>query len=703
MSKLQSGASGKDNDQGRRGGKKDAKGQTDLFKIIRMIWKRNYQPVIVFSFSKRECEFNGMQISKLDFNSTEEKDLVSKIFDSAIDSLNEEDRQLPQIQHIYPLLKRGIGIHHSGLLPILKEVIEILFQEGLIKVLFATETFSIGLNMPAKTVVFTSTHKFDGKGMRLLGSGEYIQMSGRAGRRGLDDRGIVIMMVNGSMQPDEARGLLLGQADPLNSAFHLKYNMILNLMRVEGISPEYILRQSFFQFQNNERVPELEGELLRLEELRDSLKVDYEEDLANYYDIRKQLETYREDFRAVVHHPSFIVPFLQAGRLVNVMIPGQGDYGWGALVSFTKKEKRVDERKEIRYVLDILLVCVPDATSELDAGRMPLPVAHGQLGEVVILPVELKYVHGVSSVRIFLPNDLRKAEKRNVLISHLNEVKKRFPDGVPLLDPIEDLKINDEAFVKLVRKIEVLESRLEECLFQRDNGNPVLVANYEKYCDKLEIMDKIKEARRLIKQSTSIAQLEELKYRKRVLRRLNFVSADDVIEQKGRVACEISAGDEIVLTELLFNNVFNDLTPQTIAALMSCFVFQEGGGKEDTTVLQPELMAPYNTLLETVKNVGKVSVECKVPIDEEEYCKSFRKTLMNVVFMWAEGSPFSEICKTTDTFEGSIIRSMRRLEELLRSMIVASKQIGNEMLEAKFRESITMIKRDIVFAASLYL
>jgi ATP-dependent RNA helicase DOB1 len=93
---------------------------------------------------------------------------VGQIFGNAINSLSEDDRKLPQIEHILPLLKRGIGIHHSGLLPILKEVIEILFQEGLLKVLFATETFSIGLNMPAKTVVFTSVRKFDGKDFRWV-------------------------------------------------------------------------------------------------------------------------------------------------------------------------------------------------------------------------------------------------------------------------------------------------------------------------------------------------------------------------------------------------------------------------------------------------------------------------------------------------------------------------------------------------------
>ena len=122
--------------------------------------------------------------------------------------LSEEDRSLPQVQNVLPLLKRGIGIHHGGLLPILKETTEILFGEGLIKALFATETFAmgkwstqnthmqshsivlklylfiLGLNMPARTVLFTNVQKFDGKDFRWISSGEYIQMSGSKTRSG---------------------------------------------------------------------------------------------------------------------------------------------------------------------------------------------------------------------------------------------------------------------------------------------------------------------------------------------------------------------------------------------------------------------------------------------------------------------------------------------------------------------------------------
>ena len=187
--------------------RKSQKEGSDCFKIVNMIMERNFAPVIIFSFSKKECEAYALQMSKLDFNNKDEKKLVDEVFNNAMNVLSEEDRALPQVMSVLPLLRRGIGIHHGGLLPILKETIEILFGEGLIKALFATETFAMGLNMPARTVVFTNAQKFDGKEMRWITSGEYIQMSGRAGRRGLDDRGIVILMVDEKMNPSIGREL----------------------------------------------------------------------------------------------------------------------------------------------------------------------------------------------------------------------------------------------------------------------------------------------------------------------------------------------------------------------------------------------------------------------------------------------------------------------------------------------------------------
>jgi len=435
------------------------KGPSDIYKIIKMIMLRNYNPVIVFSFSKNQCEAYALQMSNLSFNDTSEKDMVDKVFNNALEMLTEEDKSLPQIQNILPLLKRGIGIHHSGLLPILKETIEILFQEGLIKVLFATETFSIGLNMPAKTVVFTSVRKFDGVSQRWVTPSEFVQMSGRAGRRGLDDRGIVIMMIDEKMEPAIAKEIVRGEQDKLNSAFYLGYNMILNLMRVEGISPEFMLERCFYQFQNTASVSGLEKELHDLETKRSEMEISDEGTIREYYDLRKQLDTYTKDMRDVINHPNYCLQFMQSGRLVRIKYQDH-DFGWGAVVNFTPRKRGRDQKAEDitpqqSYILDTLLQ-VADTSSIGTRTHQALPpgvrpAVEGEKSKMEVVPILLSCVESIGHIRIFLPENLKSPDQRNTAKKSIDEVKRRFPDGIAVLDPIENMGITDTSFKKLLR------------------------------------------------------------------------------------------------------------------------------------------------------------------------------------------------------------------------------------------------------------
>jgi len=194
---------------------------------------------------------------------------------------------------------------------------------------------------------------------------------------------------------------------------------------------------------------------------------------------------------------------------------------------------------------------------------------------------------------------------------------------------------------------------------------------------------------------------QTLKSMKRVLRRLGHTTADNVIDLKGRVACEISTGDELLATELIFSGVFNDLTPEQIAALCSCLVFEEKS--DEPGQAREELAGPLRQLQDAARRVAKVIEDARLPIDVDEYVNKFQPQMMDIVYAWCKGAKFSEICKMTDIFEGTIIRCMRRLEELLRQFASAARAIGNTELEAKFLKGIEKLKRDIVFAASLYL
>ena len=682
-------------------------GASDCFKIVKMIMDRNYQPVIIFAFSKKECESLALQMSKLDFNTEDEKELVEGVFIKAIDSLSDDDKKLPQVESILPLLKRGIGIHHSGLLPILKEVIEILFQEGLVKALFATETFAMGLNMPAKTVVFTNVRKFDGKDFRWLSPGEYIQMSGRAGRRGLDDRGIVILMVDEEMEPHVAKNMLKGASDSLTSSFHLGYNMLLNLMRVEGVDPETLIKQSFHQFQSDKELPEYEKRLKELQSEYNSIEILDEEIVRDYYNVRIQLEKLRNLMRETINHPGNSLSFIQPGRLVRIT-DGNIKWGWGVIVNFHKKKTNNNNNNSSdtdnntneasNYIVDVLLNCDNSSNDKNNNNQQPIPAIPGSKGIIKVVPVLLSLFDGMSTIRVYVPQDLRTSESRNAVGKTLREVLRRYPDGLPFLDPVEDMLIEDPDFKKLIRRIESLEDKL---LTRKEFKREDIIELCSEYEKKLEIESEIKEIKKNIRDVDQVIMKDELRGMKKTLRRLGFTNKENVVQTKGRVACEINASDELLLTEMMFNGVYSELTVPQILALLSCFVFQEKS--TDNLELTEELEIPLRRIQDNARRVATIQKECKLNIDIDDYVQKFQPHMMELVYAWSEGAKFIEICKMTNIFEGSVIRCMRRLEELLRQLQSAAKAIGNTELEDKFAEAIVKIKRDIVFAVSLYL
>ncbi|GAA0140495.1 DNA metabolism protein [Lithospermum erythrorhizon] len=686
---------------------------SDIFKMVKMIIQRQYDPVICFSFSKRECEFLAMQMARMDLNNDDEKVNTETIFWSAMDMLSDDDKKLPQVSNMLPLLKRGIGVHHSGLLPILKEVIEILFQEGLIKCLFATETFSIGLNMPAKTVVFTNVRKFDGDKFRWLSSGEYIQMSGRAGRRGIDERGICILMVDEKLEPSTAKLMVKGSADSLNSAFHLSYNMLLNQLRCEDGDPENLLRNSFYQFQADRAIPDLEKQAKVLEEERDSIRIEEEESLEDYYSLLEQYKSLKKDIHDIIFTPKYCLPFLKPGRLVAIQCTKDDqdapsfsindEVTWGVILNFERVKGGSGDDGNIKpedanYTVDILTRCT---VWKDEVGKKTIKIVRlKDPGEPAVISIPISQIDSLSVVCLVIPKDLLPVEARQNTLKKVSEVLSRYSkEGMPpLLDPEDDMKIQSSSYKKAVRRTEALENLFEKHDIAK---SPLIEQKLMVLHKKKELTAKIKTIKRTMRTSTALAFKDELKSRRRVLRRLGYITRDNVVELKGKVACEISSADELTLTELMFSGVFKDTKVEEMVSLLSCFVWQEK--LQDAQKPREELDLLFTQLQDTARRVAKVQLECKVQIDVENFVSSFRPDIMEAVYAWAKGSKFYEIMEITQVFEGSLIRAIRRLEEVLQQLIQAAKSIGETELEAKFEDAVTMIKRDIVFAASLYL
>lgn len=686
--------------------------QGELRSVINYIASKNFEPCIVFAFSKADCENHARIVSKCEYTTEDERDNIEKIFMAAIESLSEEDQELPQIKGFLPLLRKGIGVHHGGLLPLAKEIVEILFQEGLIKVLFTTETFSMGINMPARTVVFTSIEKFDGEKYRWISGGEYIQMSGRAGRRGLDTKGVCVLMANKKMENDVARSILQGKADPLYSSFHLKYNMLLNLLKLQDYKPEFLIKKSFKQFQNDKEYPNIKKHLAKLHGQINELVVEKPKQVEEYFKIEKQMDECRKKVKQIYQREENIISFLVPGRIIRIKDNvNKIDWGWGIVVNFTRRRINVksvlkadgqglmrsdkivdiDENKPVLIIDVMLYVQKKVEGNEIRPGDPTKK--NGILG---IVPVMLPCVDDLSKVQMKIIHDLHDKKNIKKMETFYFELMKRFDWYPPPLDPVKDMEIDDSEFLEQLSKIQDFEKKVENlgAISDEDLRNHLRKLDLKREYDEVD------------KKSGTVGQMivaEDLKRMKRVLRRLEYISNDDVQKVKGKVASEISAGNEIVVTELLINGHFQKLEPEAIAAICSCLVFTDTKG-EPIEPKHPVLADGYTRLVSIVKKVATVLVECKIDINEEEFVQSFKPDLVDVTYKWCKGKKFEEICKMTEIYEGTIIRCFRRLEELLKQLsLVAKTQLQNIELHTKLEIAIEKLKRGIVFAASLYL
>ncbi|MGI6557689.1 MAG: DEAD/DEAH box helicase [Limnochordia bacterium] len=210
-----------------------------------------YLPCLFFMFSRRKCEQAARELGQSqDFLDYREKMDIRKVVDEV--TMRYPPGVRGRGKELLDLWQKGIAFHHAGLLPVVKDVVEELFERRLLKIIYCTETFAVGLNFPCRTVCFESLTKWDGEVFRPLANREYFQMAGRAGRRGIDEEGFVFSLIDLKyFQPEELPSLREEDVEPLRSRFALSYNSVLNLVRkYDEEEINRILQQNFASFQN---------------------------------------------------------------------------------------------------------------------------------------------------------------------------------------------------------------------------------------------------------------------------------------------------------------------------------------------------------------------------------------------------------------------------------------------------------------------
>ena len=250
-----------------------------LNSTIQMFYAKDMLPALFFVMSRKNCESYALKLSGslIDpSDSAKVKNIIDFHLHRYKDSLQVSDQYFT----LTKLLEKGVAFHHSGLLPMLKEIVEILFSKGLIKVLFATETFAVGLNMPTKTVVFTSYRKFDDESekMRMFSTDEYIQMAGRAGRRGKDTKGYVFYLPDRHPEDiEDVKKMMCGSKTKLQSRMKFDYDFILKTIQSNNLDWMKLIQQSYYYEQINKIMIEIKKDIKKIEDELSLLTISNEE------------------------------------------------------------------------------------------------------------------------------------------------------------------------------------------------------------------------------------------------------------------------------------------------------------------------------------------------------------------------------------------------------------------------------------------
>ncbi|MGJ7905284.1 DEAD/DEAH box helicase [Actinopolyspora sp. H202] len=275
-----------------RGGKFFQPSRVD---VLSQLDEAELLPAIVFIFSRAGCDAAVGQCvrSGLRLTTEEELDEIRAVIDEYTSTLPESDLEVLGYWEWREALERGVAAHHAGLLPAFKETVEELFVRGLVKAVFATETLALGINMPARTVVLERLVKFNGESHVDLTPGEYTQLTGRAGRRGIDVDGHAVVIWQPGMDPKQVAGLASTRTYPLRSSFRPGYNMAVNLVgRLGTDSARELLEQSFAQFQADRSVVgqsrRVERNTAALDGYAEAMHCD-QGDFAEYFDLRRRI------------------------------------------------------------------------------------------------------------------------------------------------------------------------------------------------------------------------------------------------------------------------------------------------------------------------------------------------------------------------------------------------------------------------------
>ena len=573
--------------------------------VVLQLREDDLLPAIYFIFSRNQCDEAAHSCLKqgISFTTKQERATIAEILDSHVEAFTDDDLAALQYSRFLAQLEAGIGVHHAGLVPSFKEAVEECFAKGLVKIVFATETLAVGINMPARAVVLDKLTKYNGETHQLLKPSDFSQLTGRAGRRGLDTVGHALTLWNPFVTFEQVAALVSSRSFVLNSAFRPTYNMAANLIRTTSkVQARHLLNLSFAQFQSGKDIVEIQAriqrrskELVRLQDQAFSTYGDIEEFRAGST-ARKPLQNSEDVFSSL--RPGDVVLIgetLPNERLVVISSANRGSGGKLSLLTISKGVKTITARDITEHVYTI--------------GHIALPTPYQPTNSRFLKETSAKLSRFKINERMLV----RSGRNRKVRNDH------------PFLnDPDAKFKLNAaESADRIAKELAQLEKRVSTSVQS-------VSKKFEDLTDLLE----------------QWGYVDDWKLTKKGVR-------------LGRIFHE----SDLLIAECLSEGVFDDLDHYELASLTSVFVYEDRKREALERIHFPnsKLDDRWAKIEQISRKLSAQEVQYGL-LPHRFPDPGF----MCTAYDWAHGTSLFDILDEDDVTAGDFVRTMKQLIDLLR-------------------------------------
>jgi ATP-dependent RNA helicase HelY len=589
--------------------------------VLELLEQHQMLPAIFFIFSRNQCDEAARACTAAGIRLTTgiDRDRIREIVDARLGSIDPADLAVLGYSQFLAQLEAGVAAHHAGMVPPFKEVVEACFSEGLIKAVFATETLAVGINMPAKSVVIEKLSKFTGDHHQFLTPGEYTQLTGRAGRRGLDDLGHAVVLWSPFVPFDQVAALASSRTFHLNSAFRPTYNMAANLVRsYTSERAHHLLNLSFAQYQADRDVVKVEA---RLERRQAHLADLMERSRSPYGDIdeyrRQQAQSDRPKGSLSVGRDDLVSLAMMKLRPGDVIYAAKGKYVGRVAVLTSAHRKGGMRITGLTTRRDLVMLTAIDFDDPPRAiGRIEMPTDYAPNRQDFQRDIALRLEQASTTP---LTRAAMVAESPQPALAH----------------PVEDDPDLDER-VRLAAQAERVAREIEE-LRQRVRGRGQSIARD---------FDRV------------LAVLQDWRY-------LDGWTLTD----SGRILARTFHECDLLIVESMRRGLLDGLEPAALAGLVSVFVYEHRSPEAP-----PAPWYPSPTVRKRWQGIAAISYELQ-DIEEQAGLSVHRPpdpTFIAIAFAWAAGEGFAEVVEAEELSGGDFVRTMKQLIDLLRQIALVA-------------------------------